>query len=446
MEKIKYILLLFIILLINSSCTSTNPSLEINYAPTWLEKEYESELYSYYIVEGQGYSINAATYQAINNFYNSLSDNLYIEDKQNFIDSLNDTFQYLPLKMKISKRYVKKNIDDIYQVSFLIISDKKIIEEQTEKKINFDENINKKLSDYEKNSNELYRNNKDIDSINKLVEAYIYAKENNFNNKAETFLNSIISRIMSLDIRIYYSNSKNNLLIKMYRDESFFDPLIINGRIIASYNNLDVNYENYLVEDTIYPMKDGSFNFIIDDKKINDNGLIIFKIDLNNQIKLLRKKGYIEAANLIGNTIKEKVYQYELIPEFFNKKIIIKIVENDLKQQPLENVSLDFFKEQINNLGSSLIVNQEISLSELDSIDEDGDYFFLFRAEVVEEDNKDKPFVFSHGSLEVYDLNDFSLLFDSSLLDSVEFDDSLDEARNKSILEVAKKTFYSLIR
>ncbi|MGD1822698.1 MAG: hypothetical protein ACPKM0_08060 [Pleomorphochaeta sp.] len=445
-KKICYILIITLALL--SSCASSDEDLVLNKYPTWIENEKTDEsIYpSSFIIEGSGETLDLASIDAINNFYDILSRNIYIENEFLFKESLFKNYYYEPFDMRIEKRYIDELISGGYVVIYYISSDETIIKNNTLKQESLEQNISKQLIEYESMSNKLYRDNKDLSSIKTLIEAYIYAMDNGFEVDGNDYLKTIISRISAININIYSKKNINNLQIKLNRDERIIDPIIISAEMKVLYNNVDNNFKNYLVSDTLYPNKDGSFYFNIDNKKINEEGLLVFMINLDDELKLLNQKGYKIAADRIYNVIEEKIYSYSKKSLFENKTIYLKTIENDIKQNALDSISINFFKEKLESLNSIVIIDEDIDINNLAEYSEKGDYLFLFRAEIVEEQSSYKYTTLSHGSLEIYDLNDSSLYYDSTLFDSIYISDDLENSKTQSILNVAKKVLHNLLR
>lgn len=445
MKKLNYFIYILLLILL-SSCVTKNDDFYFDSTPNWVNRDYENEVYNFYIIKGEGETQAKASYDAIFTFYNNLSKTVLIEDEQGFINNLNTNFIYEPLEMKIEKNYIETNNDNIYNITYLVSSKKNLIEiKEIEKKEVEKQNIDK-LNTYENKSNDYYRNNKDLDSIKILINAYIFAKNNNYEKRAKVYLNTIISRISDINIKVYLKDSLNKLELKLYRDENYIDPIVLNAQLIASYNNINVRYENYLVEEVLLPYKEGLYDFDIKNRNLNEKGVIIFKLNLLDQLKLLKSNKFLDAEEQIDNAINEKIFVYDKESIFNNKVIYINIIENDENQNQLENISLKFIKTQLESYGATVIIKEDLNIDELDSLKNKGDYFFLFRAEIVEKKEGYKAIVLSHGSLEVYDLKDLNIFYDSTLIDSLYIGDSIEECEKESILRVAKKIFHSFMR
>ena len=442
--KKKTILYLLIVISLFSSCASNNQEIIIEDSPNWINIENNEALNYFYISEGYGDTILTASSNSINDFYEQVKNQVYIESESEFKNSLISEYYYEPLNIQIEKRYYKKIINGGYVVNYLFSYDEDLFSKNIIKYNELEEEILTQINYLEKESNTLYRSNKDLDSIKLLIELYIYSMENKRIVNANQILDIIVSRISSIYIRIIPEN--DNLNINLYREERFIDPKVINASIIASYNNIDLNYNNYLNQEKLNPNKDNTFDFNINNKKINEKGLIIFKIDLLEELFLLKQKGYVSAANLLEKNINETIYSYSTLSNFSNKTIYLKIIENDVNQKPLESVTSEFFIEKMKNINSQVIINNDIEIENLSQYKNIGDFLFLFRAEIVEKQDLYKPYAYSHGSLEVYDLETEELIFDSTLVDSLSINDTMEESEVNSILDVAKKAFHYLIR
>ncbi len=442
--KNRIILLLFLVIYLFSSCASNDQSIVLEDSPTWINIENNEELNYFYVSEGYGNTIFEASSDSINDFYEQIKNIVYIENEYDFKNSLLSDYYYKPLNIQIENRYYKNIINGGFIVYYLFSYDNDLFALNTNKFNKFEEDVLNQINSLEKESNILYRSNKDLDSIKLLIELYIYSMDNGKNIIANQILDIILSRVSAINIRIIPEN--DNLKIFLYREERFIDPKVINASIIASYNNVDLNFNNYLNQEKLIANKDNSYNFNINNKKINDKGLIIFKINLYEELLLLKQKGYITAANLLDKNINETIYSYSKTSDFSNKTIYLKIVENDVNQSPLDSVTKEFFIEKMNDMNSQVIINNDIEIENLSQYSNIGDYLFLFRAEIVEKQNLYKPYAFSHGSLEVYDLETEEQIFDSTLVDSLSISDTMEESESTSILNVAKRAFHYLIR
>jgi hypothetical protein len=442
----RYIILIFTCLILLSACTSSRDQLFLDTVPSWVTEEIDNEIegnsINYYRIQGNGFSIESATRNAVSVFYESLSPALDIENKEEFVSQLSQKYSYPPLEMEIVKKYIKQYEDKSYNISYLISANKLKIEESKVQKIEKDLQISSKLENYESESNLFYRENKDFDAIQVYINAYIYAKDNGFDDQAADYLDTITSLISSLNIRVYARNSANSLEIRVNREQTFLNPLVQNAKILVQYNTKDIDFNNYLRNEELYP-KDNRFVFYLDNKNINLKGLLKFKINLEEEIDLLISKGYQEAAKQIEFAINERVFSYEAISDFSDKEILLTTIENDIRQVRKESVTTDFFVSKLEELGASVIVDDDIDIDNIDQFKSRADYLFIFRAETVEQDIGLKAHVLSHGSLVIYDLSSLALVYDSELIDSIAIKSTTEESEDEAFLKIAKKAYHS---
>lgn len=442
----KKVFLIFIgCILFFTSCASSNENIILNKKPSWITNEIIDENISYYIISGEGDSIDSAKNNAINDFYFELIKTLNIEDKNQFINDLIENYYYSPLELRIIKRYEEIQRDNSYKIYFLLSANKTNLEESVFIKNEKDKAISKKLDNLKNESDLAYRDNKDYKSIDLLISAYINAKDNGFDIEADDFLDIIISRINSLNIRVYAKNNINSIEIRINRDQGLIDPLVEGAKILALYNALDLNYNNYLAKQDLVPLKNNYYTFLLDDKNINKKGVIIFKLDFEEQIKVLINKEYTVAAQLIDKAINERVFSYSQISNFENKTILISTVENGFNQEERESVTQDFFNNMLKKQKATVIFKDNVDTTNLEQFQNQGDYLFVFKAELIDEEDGIRPYVISHGSLEIYDLSNLLLIYDSNLIDSIAIGDTMEESENQSLINVAKKTYHNYL-
>ncbi len=440
----KTLILLVFSFLLFTSCISGNNEINLQSVPNWVSEKYSDEFLNYYVVEGYGDTEIIAKKDALKTFYDELSSFILIEDETAFINELYDNYSYEDLTIKIIKQF-DEIIDSRVHVIFLITADKKTIDEKNLERINREEQITAELKNFEETSNAYYRENKDLQSIRELIDAYIYAQENDFILQSDDYLNMIISRVKALNITVYGKRDLYNLEIRLNREEGFIDPLVIDGEILVSYNSKDIKFDNYLIEQDLYSDNNNLFYFDIENTNINLDGLIIFKINLDEKLKLLRSKNFNDAANQIEFAIKEKVFSYNKISHLADKTIILSTIENDINQNTRESVSTDFLKEKLLEQKANVTVKENLNINNIQQYQNQADYLFLFRAEVVNKEEGLKSIVLSHGSLEVYDLSTLDLVFDSTLIDSMALEDSIEAGESASIIQVARKAFYNFL-
>lgn len=443
----RFTIILFICIIIFNSCVSEDELIVLDSIPSWVKTDLDNDNIesniNYYRIEGIGATVEEATLNAVTSFYDSFSKSIYIPNKDIFISSLLNDYYYKPLELKIEKKYYLENEDSLNKIVYLLTANKSIIEQESLNKIEKDQQVITDLEQFEKESNLLYRENKDYDSIKILIDAYIKANENGFIDKANTYLNTIITRISALSIKVYAKSNKNILEIRVNRNQGLINPTVKGVNLIAQYNSKDVDFQNYLSSEDLLPFKDNSFTFYLDDKNINLKGLIIFKIDLSNEVALLRSKNFNEAADRIELVIDEIVFPYERISDFQDKKVMIVSIENDVYQQRRESSTIEFFTTQLKKLGAQVIVKEIDDFENIDEFKSEADYLFLFKGEVLESQVAIKVFVSSHGSLEIYDLNSLELIFQSSLIESVAIEDTLEIGEKVSLINVAKRAFHN---
>ncbi len=442
----KKIFLLFILCLIFfTSCASSNENIILDEKPSWITNELIDDNITYYIISGEGLSLDSAKNNAIDDFYFELNKTVNIEDKSKFINDLIENFYYSPLELRIIKRYVEQQRDTSYKIYYLLSANKVNFEKSVLKKTEIDASISKKLTSLETESNLAYRDNKDYKSIDLLITAYINAKDNGFDIEADNFLEIIISRINSLNIRVYAKNNINSLEIRLNRDQGLIDPTVQGAKILAIYNALDLNYNNYLVKQDLIPIKNSNYTFLLDDKNINKKGVIIFKLDFEEQLKVLNNKRYIVAVQSIEKAINERVFSYSQISDFEGKTVILSTTENGFNQEERESVTQDFFTNMLIKQNANVILKENIDTNNLEQFQYLGDYLFVFKAELVNEENGIKPYALSHGSLEIYDLSNLLKIYDSNLIDSIAIADTMEESENQSLINVAKKTYHNYL-
>ncbi len=440
----KTLILLVFSFLLFTSCISGNNEINLQSVPNWVSEKYSDEFLNYYVVEGYGDTEIVAKKEALKTFYDDLSSFILIEDEAAFINELSDNYSYDDLTIKIIKQF-DEIIDSRVHVIFLITADKKTIDEKNLERINREEQIIAELKNFEETSNAYYRENKDLQSIRELIDAYIYAQENDFILQSDDYLNIIISRVKALNIIVYGKRDLYNLEIRLNREEGFIDPLVLDGEILISYNSKDIKFDNYLINQDLYSDNNNLFYFDIENTNINLDGLIIFKINLEEKLKLLRSKNFNDAANQIEFAIKEKVFSYNKISHLADKTIILSTIENDINQNTRESVSTDFLKEKLLEQKANVTVKENLNINNIQQYQNQADYLFLFRAEVVNKEDGLKSIVLSHGSLEVYDLSTLDLVFDSTLIDSMALEDSIEAGESASIIQVARKAFYNFL-
>ncbi|MGD1815430.1 MAG: hypothetical protein ACPKNR_00220 [Pleomorphochaeta sp.] len=440
----KTLILIVFSFLLFTSCITGDNEINLQTIPNWVSEKYSDEFLNYYIVEGYGDTEIVAKKEALKTFYNDLSSLVLIADEDSFVNELYDNYSYDDLTISIIKQF-DEVIDNKTHVIFLITADKKTIDEKNLERINREEQITTELENYEETSNSYYRDNKDLQSIRELIDAYIYAQENDFTSQADGYLDMIISRVKALNITVYGKRDLYNLEIRLNREEGFIDPLVIDGEILVSYNSKDIMFDNYLIDQDLYSDNNNLFYFDLENTNINLDGLIIFKINLDEKLKLLRSKDFNDAADQIEFAIREKVFSYNKISHLADKTIILSTIENDINQNTRESVSTDFLREKLIEQKAKVTVNENLNINNIQQYQNQADYLFLFRAEVVDKEEGLKAFVLSHGSLEVYDLSTLDLVFDSTLIDSMALEDSIEAGESASIIQVARKAFYNFL-
>jgi hypothetical protein len=436
---------IFICFLLLTSCVTKNESVVLKTMPSWVTNEIVDENLIYYKIKGNGFSLGSATSNAINNFYTTLNKSVEISDKETFINSLSENYDYEPLTLKIEKTYIKQYEDKSFHIIYLVSANRLKIQASKLKKIAITKKINQDLIELENESDFLYRENKDYQSIKALIQAYILATETGFLEKAKNYLNTAVSRISSINISVYAKNNKNSLEIKLNRIQGFINPSVKNAKLLALYNSKDIDFNNYLAKQTLLPFKNNNFVFYLDNININLKGLVIFKLDFTEEIFKLKKIELTEAAQRIEKVINEKVFSYETVSDFKDKKVLVITIENEINQDKRESVTTDFFTKRLTELGATVIINSDVDIDSLELLKPEADYVFLFRAEIVEKEEGIRAFVLSHGSLQIYDLSNFYLIYDSSLIDSLAINETMKESERDSLINVAKRTYHNFL-
>lgn len=132
----KKIFLLFILcLLFFTSCASSNENIILNQKPSWITNEIIDENTTYYIISGEGSSLNSAKNNAIDDFYFELIKTVNIEDKSKFNNDLIENYYYSPLELRIIKRYVEQPRANSYKIYYLLSANKISVEESVLKKL-----------------------------------------------------------------------------------------------------------------------------------------------------------------------------------------------------------------------------------------------------------------------------------------------------------------------
>lgn len=444
MKRLLLIAITFMLLL--NSCVSTDEQLVLDSTPSWTTgdlSKFSKPNTLYYTIAGSGASENLAKTNALSTFYDVLNKSVIISEKNEFIASLGDNYFYDPFEMKIEKKYLTKLKDQLYDVVYLISASKSKIDESKLLKAKNEGIILDDLAKLEEESDFLYRDNQDYKSIQTLIKAFIVAKENKYDAKANIYLRTIISRISFLDISVFAKNDSSSLELRVNREQALMKPLVENAKLVAQYNGKDISFKNYLVKEPLLPIKNNTFVFNYTSKNINPQGLVIFKIDLEEEINLLRHKNFHEAANRIENIIEELVFSYNEKPKYSGKKVIVTTIENNINQERRESASTSFFVKKLTQQEAEVLVDLDLDIENISAVKNKADYLFIFRAEIVEREEGFRPFALSHGSLEIYDLNTLSIIFNSDLVDGIAIKDTMEESEKESFINIAKRVYFN---
>lgn len=442
----KILTLLFVTFLLFSSCASTANMNYVSRSPSWINGVPDSVTQLNYLIVVNGADEKKLYADACNIFVKRFVINLSLEDKTDeYLDSLINTLSIPDFDVYNAKRYLVSTGENSYKGYFLFTSSKIKVSNAITTRLKLVSTTKATLSNLVNKSNENYKNNKDLKSIDNLVDAYILSRTNNISsastNSSINLMNHILKLIRNMTISVANFDQDNlNCNISVVRKVGLFPPIILDSNIKISYSSYNSSSDPYLdVEKINIPAKLTSYNFVPRNTSIYKKGVLLIEVDIDEALRKLRNNGYSDTADILEKNNKSYVISYINNDFFENKSIVLKILENDLNQVPIVPKSVNRIVDALESLGATVTLDD----NEIDN-NSTYDYQIIIRNEITDKISGFKAIVKTAGSVEVKDLSKDIIIYDSEPFECVVNGDDMESAINEIFERFALKSIFLL--
>ncbi|MBK5200640.1 MAG: hypothetical protein JJE21_03805 [Spirochaetaceae bacterium] len=444
MKYKKLLALLFATFVLFSSCTSTNNMNYVSRSPYWINGVSDSPSILNYVIVVSGSDEQELYTSACNIFVTRFVINLSLEAKSDeYLDSLINTLNIPDFNVNNSKRYIIDNGDNSYKGYFLFTASKAKVSNATATRLNLISTTKATLLKLINQSNENYRNNKDLKSFDNLVDAYILSRNSNISssetNSSTNLMNRLLKLVRNMTISVADFDQNNlNCSISVARKVGLFPPIILDSNIKISYSSYNPSSNPYLdVEKINIPSKLTSFKFVPRNNSIYKKGVLLIEVDIDENLTKLRNSGYSDTASILEKNNKCYVISYKSNDFFANKSIKLKVLENDLNQIPLIPRSVNRIVDALESLGGTITLDDN-------TIDNKStyDYQIVIRNEITDKVPGFKAVVRTAGSVEVNDLSKDMIIYNSEPFECVANGDDMESAINEVFDRFALKSIF----
>ncbi len=281
--------LFFIILLVFTSCTSLSLS---SSRPDWIDNVPSVALSTVFVGEGEGESEEDARINAILSAIIQMGEEIDIDYTDTYFTELYSTSRIEEFSTVISDEY-SQVIDGVWYYYILTVSNTAKFNEARSldyrERLERDERLSQKVAE----ALSYYKNNRDTDAVNALLEAVLITLE------GETGLSDYTTEKLIEKIKLYISQIKFDevrrgkstsglFAFKVYRNKGILHPQVENADLKITYPSLD---------------PEGNILYLDYKTKSDEKGVV--KVNITNAYTL--KKGMFSVTIALDEDVIEKI-------------------------------------------------------------------------------------------------------------------------------------------
>lgn len=392
----KKILLCLIISLFLFSCSTTLDTVTL---PPWIENPPTIPLSTVYVGEGEGESKEEARKNALLNVLEKLGEETDFDYVTKYYREFFSTSKIIDFGTEISSEFSYENEGVWYYYIFSVSNTSKLTAVRREDYLKRAE-TKAEIAYLLDEALELYKNNKDVSAINKMLEALDYALDSSVSlgdYSPLSILDTITTYLSRLSIR-YVPRSKKYpsfMTFEIVRRRGIIYPGVEEGDVEICYSSLSPDCEiltlSYLgrTDDRGYLAMD------ITNPNTIKKGEITIKIRLDEKLlSSIEKKGGEEYIRAINEVLKETSFTKEYIIEH-SLNIDETLIALVLYDKEGDRINSSFVKEEIEKVGNLLVTDvpnivdvegedEESVLSFISSNYSDYKYIFVIRIGIVD--------------------------------------------------------------
>ncbi len=318
--------------------------------PDWISTTPKISGAVMYVGHGISFSEEGAKDDAYKEILDKIGKDLGYEIGTQYFRQLMSTDSIESLSTEVSDHYVYQETNGEWHYYVLARTSAKILENSRSQSyvelLQREDNISKKLSD----SISLYKENRDVDAINALLEAIVISLEGDVNNPDYTpdfLLEKVINYAENLRITLSKEAKESiGVTVKVSRTKGLFYPPVNNSSVIAKYSMMDINGD--IISSTVRCMtnKKGTFRFKNTNPYIIRSGEIVFSILLDsNLLSKIEEKAQEGFLDSLYNILEEKsvAYSYDDTGRFSPDELLFAIALYDTDGNQIDNP--DFIEE-----------------------------------------------------------------------------------------------------
>lgn len=392
----KKILLCLIISLFLFSCST---SLDTVTLPSWIENPPTIPLSTVYVGEGEGESELDARKNALLNILEKIGEETDFDYVTKYYREFFSTSRIVDFGTEISSEFSYEKEGTWYYYIFSVSNTSLLSEVRSEDNLKRTE-IKAEIAYLLDEALELYKNNKDVSAINKMLEALDYSLDSSMNlgdYSPISILDTIATYISRLSIK-YVPKSKKYpsfMTFEIVRKRGIIYPGVEEGDVEIFYSALSPDCEILTLSYMGRTDDRGYLDFDITNPNTIKKGDITVRIRLDEKLlSSIEKKGGEEFIRPIYEAVEETSFteDYTIEHSLNIDETLIALVLYDKEGDRLNS---SFVKEEIERVGNLLVTDvptivdaegedEETVLSFISSNYSDYKYIFVIRIGIVD--------------------------------------------------------------
>lgn len=431
MKKILCIFSLALIIFL-TSCQS----FFVSSIPTWsITKPKDTNKWVYFVGKGEDKDPQLAKNKAYLDALQASAEFVGAEVVETYYRELFDTDAIAQFGMTVSKQY-QTTVEDIVEYYVLFKASRRSIEsnwsEDYKKILAHEEEIKTLLAD----SVEDYKNNNDVESVNKILKALARSLTFDIKNeelKSSVILEKALLQLSQIEINIKKYNPRTaEAEVKLTRKYGILHPPVKNAIVNASF----MTYEPLAsqIPSSIVYMTDnkGRFTFSPINPYFVKKGQVTFLLDMESELynlSLVAPKEYLENLEQVISNIRVS-FDYELEQKNSSEKVGISLTEYREDGQRLfsnyaQDTFISYFNTENTNLTTITLNEEEFDfiLEEVKENYPEIKYLIWGRVGVLDNTVVDDEYMYSIGG-DVYliDVSNKTVIKEESLAKVSSFD------------------------
>lgn len=392
----KKILLCLIASLLLFSCSTTRDVINL---PSWIENPPTIPLSTVYVGEGEGESEEDARKNALLNVLERLGEETDFDYVTKYYREFFSTSKIVDFGTEISSEFSYERDGTWYYYIFSVSNTSLLTAVRSEDYLKRAE-IKAEIAYLLDEALELYKNNKDVSAINKMLEALDYSLDSSLDlddYSPHSILDTITTYLSRLSIRYIPKSKKYSsfMTFEIVRKRGIFYPGVEEGDVEIFYSSLSPDCDILTLSYLGRTDDRGYLAIEITNPNTIKRGGITIRIRLNEKLlSSIEKKGGEEFIRPIYDALEETSFtkDYTIEHSLNIDETLIALVLYDTEGDRLNS---SFVKEEIERVGSLLVTDvprivdadgedEESVLSFISSNYSDYKYIFVIRIGIVD--------------------------------------------------------------